>query len=330
MTLLYRDPLFLAHDTGPGHPERAARLAAIDARLDATGLAAACRAPRWSPATPDRWGRVHDGGYVARLAATTGGADAPARRGPTLLPEDADTVVSAASLDAALLAAGAVCDAVERVVRGEDATALCLVRPPGHHALADRAMGFCLLGNVAIAARVALAELELDRVLVVDWDVHHGNGTQDAFWSDGRVGFLSIHRWPFYPGTGAADETGSGRGLGWTVNLPVEFGTPRGEYLARFAGALERLGDRLRPQLVLASAGFDAHRADPIGSLGLEVEDFAALARMVQDVAAVHAGGRMVSALEGGYDTTALALSVEAHLRELLARGGAACGPCPT
>jgi acetoin utilization deacetylase AcuC-like enzyme len=227
-------------------------------------------------------------------------------------------VVSAASFDVALLAAGAACDAVKRVVAGEDQTALCIARPPGHHALPDRAMGFCLFNSVAVAARAAIDEYGLDRVLIVDWDVHHGNGTQDTFYRDEQVGFLSIHRWPFYPGSGASDETGSGPGLGFTRNLPVEFGTPRAAYRDRFRQELESFAADLRPQLVLVSAGFDSHREDPIGSLGLEVEDFAGLTQDVLDVAAAHAGGRVVSLLEGGYNPQRLAESVGEHLRALL------------
>jgi acetoin utilization deacetylase AcuC-like enzyme len=155
-------------------------------------------------------------------------------------------------------------------------------------------------------------------VLVVDWDVHHGNGTQDMFYADSRVAFFSIHRWPFYPGTGAADETGTGDGLGATRNLPVTFGTPRAAYLERFCHEFEDFATQIRPQLVLISAGFDAHRKDPIGSLGLEVEDFTELTRIVRDVAAVHAGGRIVSLLEGGYNPPVLAECVETHLRGLM------------
>jgi acetoin utilization deacetylase AcuC-like enzyme len=219
----------------------------------------------------------------------------------------------------ARLAAGAACDAVDRVLASEDKTALCLVRPPGHHALRERAMGFCLFSNVAIAASVARDEHELDRVLVVDWDVHHGNGTQDIFYADERVGFFSIHRWPFYPGTGDTDEIGTGAGVGTTVNLPISFGTPRQRYRETIAAELERFAARFRPQLILISAGFDSHRADPIGSLGLEVEDFAELTKIVRDVAAVHAEGRVVSVLEGGYNPPVLAECVDVHLRGLLA-----------
>ncbi len=308
MTLLYYDPLFLEHRTGK-HPERPERLLSVMRHLERTGLDRRCRRPTWQPATPKRLARVHRPSYLAQLEEFT-------RQGGGRLEED--TVCSLQSYDAARLAAGAVCDAVERVVSGEDSQALCLVRPPGHHALSDAAMGFCLLGNVAIGARLALDALHLNRVLIVDWDVHHGNGTQAMFWEDPQVGYLSIHRWPFYPGTGRADETGGGPAAGTKLNLPVEFGTPRSEYLARFQAGLERLAAEIRPELILISAGFDAHRDDPVGSLGLETEDFLPLTSAVLDVAQGYAGGKLVSVLEGGYNTGVLAGCVAAHLDALL------------
>ena len=311
MTLLYADPLFFDHQTGR-HPERAERLMAVYRQLERSGLDQQCTRPRWEPVSGKRLQRVHSASYereVSEFASAGGGR----------LEED--THVSSASYEVARQAAGAVCDAVERVVKGEDTRALCLVRPPGHHALAASAMGFCLFNNVAIGARLATSELELDRVLIVDWDVHHGNGTQDTFWTDPRVGFLSIHRWPFYPGTGRRDETGSGEGLGTTCNVPLEMGISRADYLAAFRSSLSKLADRMRPQLVLISAGFDSHREDPIGSLGLESEDFAPLTQAVLEVANAHAGGRVVSVLEGGYNTSILAGCVEIHLRELLPQG---------
>ncbi|MBL9163893.1 MAG: histone deacetylase [Planctomycetaceae bacterium] len=308
MTLLYADPRFLDHDTGH-HPESAVRLQHITAHLESSGLARRCQRPAWEPATDAQLLAVHDRDYLQSLAQL-------GERGGGRL--DADTVASPASYEVARLAAGAVCDAVRRVIGGEDHTALCLSRPPGHHALAGRAMGFCLLGNVAIAAQAALDEYQLDRVLVVDWDVHHGNGTQDLFYGDSRVGFLSIHRWPFWPGTGAADETGHGDGLGATRNLPVTFGTPRRDYLARFTAELTTFAERMKPQLVLVSAGFDSHAADPIGSLGLETEDFAELTGVVRAVADDYAAGRLVSVLEGGYNPPVLADCVAVHLAGLL------------
>jgi acetoin utilization deacetylase AcuC-like enzyme len=183
-------------------------------------------------------------------------------------------------------------------------------------------MGFCLFNNIAIAARTAIDELGLDRVLIVDWDVHHGNGTQDVFYTDDQVAFFSMHRWPFYPGTGDKDETGSGQGLGFTKNVPVAFGTPREKILEQFKKDLEAFAEKTKPQLVIISAGFDAHIRDPIGSLELETEDFRTLTKIVQSVADVHAKGRIVSALEGGYHPQRLAESVEVHLDELLKRKG--------
>ncbi len=253
--------------------------------------------------------RVHD-------ADTIRGVESVAEGGGGML--DPDTIVSPRSFEAAKMAAGAACDAVRRVVADEDTNALCLVRPPGHHANDYRPMGFCLMNNIAVAARVATEELGLDRVLIVDWDVHHGNGTQDIFWQDPQVGFLSMHRFPFYPGTGSADETGGGAGQGTIVNLPIRFGTLRQDQLKGFRAEVEKLADKMKPQLVLISAGFDSHVNDPIGSLKLESEDFSALSRIVLDVAKTHAGGKVVSLLEGGYNPTALAESVECHLTELL------------
>ena len=312
MTLLYTDPFFQQHQTGV-HPERPLRLAAIEAHLSETGLLEKCARPKWEPATSEQLARVHAKKYIDELRAyaAAGGGQI-----------ESDTVVSPQSYDVAQFAAGAVCDAVARVLRGEDSSALCLVRPPGHHALHSGAMGFCLFNNIAVGARAALHEHRLDRVLVVDWDVHHGNGTQASFWEDEQVGFFSAHRWPFYPGTGDGNETGSGAGLGYTRNMPVELGITRKDYLAKFASELESFASKIRPQLVLISAGFDAHRQDPIGSLGLETEDFAELTRIVQGVADGFSQGKIVSVLEGGYNPKRLAESVEAHLNELLlARG---------
>ena len=273
---------------------------------------AQCSQPEFKPVSRQRLAQVHSPAYIDEIWAF-------AKSGGGYI--EADTVVSPASYHVALMAAGSVCDAVERIVRGEDSQGLCLVRPPGHHAMVNHAMGFCLFNNVAVAARLAASSLGLDRVLIVDWDIHHGNGTQATFWEDPQVGFLSSHRWPFYPGTGAADETGGGRGLGFTCNLPIEYGTPRKDYLDTFAGNLEKFAAKIKPQLVLVSAGFDSHRLDPVGDLGLETEDFIPLTNMVLDVADAYAGGRLVSVLEGGYDPEILADCVEVHLAEMLKRG---------
>jgi acetoin utilization deacetylase AcuC-like enzyme len=317
MTLLYTDPCFLEHDTGR-HPENATRLKYITARLEEQKLIERCTRPKWQPASVEQIAAIHRRDYIGEVEKT-------AIRGGGQL--DPDTVVSKASYEVARQAAGAAVDAVQRVLAGEDTTALCLVRPPGHHALVGKAMGFCLFNNIAVAAQHARRQ-GLDRVLIVDWDVHHGNGTQDIFWNDGTVGFFSIHRFPFYPGSGRASETGAGDGLGATVNVPVEFGTPREKYFDRFRSQLEALADKLKPQLVLISAGFDAHRDDPIGSLGLATEDFGELTAFVCQLAQAHCGGKVVSLLEGGYNPNRLAESVELHLRGLLeasekAKGGA-------
>ena len=309
MTWLYHDPVFLEHETG-AHPERPERLREVSKHLREAKLDSRCTRPRWRPATLNQLEFVHTAEYadsVKEFAEQGGGRI------------EADTIMSRASYRVALHAAGAVVDAVDRVLHGDDRHALCLVRPPGHHALTAGAMGFCLFNNVAVGARAAIRQHNIDRVLLVDWDVHHGNGTQATFWEDEQVGFLSIHRWPFYPGTGAADETGTGSAQGTTRNLPVTFGTSRKEYLKLFTDELDRFANHIRPQLVLISAGFDSHRADPIGSLGLETEDFIPLTKAVLAVATQHADGRVVSVLEGGYNTVVLAHCVAAHLKELLA-----------
>lgn len=310
MTLLYYHPIFLEHLTG-SHPERPERLVQVMRHLQRVGLDARCQQPSWQSATAKQLELVHTPGYATHI-------EAYCQHGGGRIEED--TVCSPQSFLAASMAAGAVCDAVQRVVSGEDRQALCLVRPPGHHALADAAMGFCLFNNVAIGARLATDLFELDRVLVVDWDVHHGNGTQAMFWEDARVGFLSIHRWPFYPGTGDSTETGTGDALGTKRNLPIQFGTSRESYFAAFQWGLEQLAARMKPQLVILSAGFDAHRDDPVGSLGLETEDFGLLTSIVLDVAQAYSDGKLVSVLEGGYNTGILAGCVALHLERMLAR----------
>ena len=310
MTLLYSDTRFLNHETGH-HPEGAHRLRAVIDHLRTTGLDARCVRPELKPCDRRWLARVHSPRYIDEVwaFAKSGGGNI-----------EADTVIGPESYHVALLAAGSVADAVERVVCGEDSTALCLVRPPGHHALTNRAMGFCLFNNVAVGAKLAVDVLGLDRVLIVDFDIHHGNGTQATFWEDPRVGFFSIHRYPFFPGTGSADEQGSGPGRGTTLNLPVEFGMSRKDYLAWYTASLEKFADQIKPQLVLVSAGFDSHWRDPIGNLGLETEDFVPITDAILDIAAVHAAGRVVSVLEGGYDPQILAECVAVHLEQMLTK----------
>ncbi|HQX49732.1 MAG TPA: histone deacetylase [Planctomycetaceae bacterium] len=308
MTLLYRDDRFLLHQTG-AHPECPQRLISVHEKLDQSGLMERCVVRPVGSASDDDVLRVHPIDHLRRIRefAQAGGGRI-----------ENDTVMSPESADVAVLAAGAVVDAVAQVVGGIDSNALCLVRPPGHHALPDGPMGFCLLGNVAIAARTAVQRLGLNRVLVVDWDVHHGNGTQDVFYEDEQVGFFSAHRFPFYPGTGRKSETGYGDGLGTTFNLPLKFGTSRHDYLSAFENMLTRAADMTRPELIIVSAGFDAHADDPVGSLGLETEDFQKLTELVLQVADTHCGGRLVSVLEGGYNVDRLADCVALHLETLL------------
>jgi acetoin utilization deacetylase AcuC-like enzyme len=308
--LLYTDPRFLDHETGR-HPENPNRLRSITARLEKAALIQECTRRSFQRLPVEQVSESHDPQVAVR-------AKQVAESGGGYL--DADTVVCPQSYDVALLAAGAGVTAVDDVLRGVGSRALCLVRPPGHHATPERSMGFCLFNNIALAARHAKIAHGVERVLIVDWDVHHGNGTQDIYYDSADVMFLSIHRYGhgFYPGTGAADETGTGPGLGFTINVPLSFGTPRRDYLQAFKNAAESAARRLKPELVLLSAGFDAHTRDPIGSLGLETEDFTEMTRFVIDIAAAHARGRLVSCLEGGYNLEALAESVQTHLEELL------------
>ena len=316
MVTLFTDPRMLDHAPPPRHPERPERLEAILRHLDRTGLRKSCPAGNVRAATRAELSRVHTAGYLDQVPTFE-------VKGGGLI--EADTWVFPGSNAAALLAAGACVEAVSLVAGGGDRRAFCAVRPPGHHARPHEPMGFCLYDNIAVAAADARDRLGLERILIVDFDVHHGNGTEEIFYEDGRIAFLSIHRFPFYPGTGAKDETGSGAGLGFTKNIPLHFGTSRADYRSAFRAGLEALADRVRPELVLVSAGFDAHAEDPVGSLGLEVEDFVELTQMIVDVAETHAEGRVVSILEGGYNVPILAGCVEAHIRAL----GAEPSPTP-
>jgi acetoin utilization deacetylase AcuC-like enzyme len=233
---------------------------------------------------------------------------------------DADTVVSMRSMEAALYAAGGVCRAVDALMIGEADNAFLPVRPPGHHATAERAMGYCHFNNVAIGARYAQTKYaEIERIAILDWDVHHGNGTQGIFYDDPSVFFFSMHQYPWYPGTGARGETGVGRGRGYTFNIPVRAATRAAEQRNMFDAALEEIGTKFKPDLVFISAGFDAHEADPLGQLLLSDEDFTLMTRAVKEWAASACNGRVISCLEGGYNLQTLGDTVRAHVRELMA-----------
>jgi acetoin utilization deacetylase AcuC-like enzyme len=309
MTLLCYDDVFLQHHTG-NHPEQPQRLVATKKHLAQLELDSHCELPKWRPASDQQIARIHDLPYVQHIRDY-------ARNGGGRI--EADTVVSEASFDAAAKASGAVIHCVEQVVADRDNTALCLVRPPGHHARPKQPMGFCLFNHIAVGAKHATDALKLDRLLIVDWDVHHGNGTQESFYEIENIGFLSIHRWPFYPGSGSSAETGRGAGLGTTANVPMAFGTSPKDYRDALKRAVEAMAKKIKPQLILLSAGFDAHRLDPVGSLDLEVEDFVEMTQFLRNVAREYCDGKLVSMLEGGYNTDILPLCVEAHLRELLA-----------
>lgn len=312
--MLYHDARFLQHRTGR-HPECPDRLQSIANMLTGSGLDNRCLHGQTVAATKSQLLRVHTPEHCISIAEAV----------QSQQPLDADTPVSRASDEIARLAAGTAMAAVDRVLQAESPQdvrrACCLLRPPGHHATPTHAMGFCLYNNVAVAARHAVAAHGLNRVLIVDWDVHHGNGTQDAFFADEQVTFFSVHRSPFYPGSGAVHETGTGAGLGTTFNLPLSFGTSRAEFLSGFRNVFEDALTRCQPELILISAGFDAHHADPVGSLGLETEDFGVLTQEVIAAATQHCDGRIVSLLEGGYNLQALADSVQCHLETLLTTG---------
>lgn len=293
------------HDTGRGHPERADRIRAVTQALSSDAFAALDRreAP---PADPEDLDRVHPAGYVERLLA------AVPEEG--LVRIDPDTVMSPDSGEAALRAAGAMVAAIDAVVAGEATNAFCAVRPPGHHAEPGRSMGFCLFNNVAAGALHARAAHGLDRIAVVDFDVHHGNGTQAVFESDPGLLFASTHEYPLYPGTGAESETGVGN----IFNVPLAPGSGSAEFRAGVEQRILPALRRFRPELVLVSAGFDAHARDPLASLRLVEDDYAWVTRRLCDVAGEFCGGRLVATLEGGYDLDALAASVSAHVGELM------------
>lgn len=296
---------YLEHRTPPGHIERAERIGHLLEYLPKRPVFAGLT--RLDPIVADRsWVEtVHTAAYIDFVRRS-------AERGPVSL--DPDTVVSQRSFEVALEAVGALLVACDQVVSGQVCRAFCAVRPPGHHAEADRAMGFCLFNNVAIAARYLQKKHGLQKVLIIDWDVHHGNGTQHTFYEDSSVFYLSVHQSPLYPGTGSREERGAGDGLGTTLNVPLPPGRDDATYLQVFQEELAPVVQEFKPEAILISAGFDAHRDDPLGGMQLTENGFAALTREVCCLAREVASGRVISALEGGYDLGALARSVEAHL----------------
>ena len=310
-TALVADPICKRHETGRGHPESSRRFDAVLGALEASGCAA--KMTRIEPRALVREDLLlaHTREYLALAEGEIGSGESQLSTG--------DTSIGPHSWEAALPAAGSAFAAVDAIVAGKAQNAFCVVRPPGHHASADRGMGFCILNNVALAARHAQRRHSLSRVLIVDWDVHHGNGTQDIFYADGSVLFFSTHQSPWYPGTGRADETGTGAGRGTTINCPLPAGSGHDEIFAAFESQLVPAADAFRPDLVFISAGFDSRVGDPLGQFQLTDADFAGLTKIVRGIADRHAGGRVVSLLEGGYHLAGVASAAAAHVEALLA-----------
>ena len=301
------DPIYLEHDTGQ-HVENAQRLRAIISHLEETGLKQKLSPIPPRAATDEELSLVHDKYHIAHIQAV-------AKRGGGWL--DADTVMSSGSYQAALHAAGGLIRATE-VVTSESGSAFALVRPPGHHATATQAMGFCLFNNVAIAARYALSKCKLERLAIIDFDVHHGNGTQGTFYGDAQVLYLSAHEYPLYPGTGSIGETGDGDGKGTTVNIPLPAGSGDAEYLEVFQQIIVPIVKRFSPQLILVSAGYDAHWSDGLALMEVSVAGFARMTGIIRGLADELCSGRLVFTLEGGYNLTALAASIKAAFDVLL------------
>jgi len=312
-TGLVQDIRFERHETGYGHPERPERLRAIAEALNARGLTGICVRIEATPIDIDLVRRNHDDEYLERLRSWCVSG--------RLQGDMPDTGICEQSFDIARLAAGGVVNAVDAVMRGDIDNAFCAVRPPGHHAERNRSMGFCLFNNIAIAARRLLEDHGLSRVLILDWDVHHGNGTQHSFDEDPRVLYVSLHGHPgiLYPGTGYAHERGRGPGEGFTINVPI---LPPGRddvWRAAFDDPILPAVERFAPQFVLISAGFDAHRLDPLGPLELETKSYGWMTDALVAVARRHCAGRLVSVLEGGYHLQTLADCVCLHVERLLA-----------
>lgn len=309
-TAIVHHPIYEKHDTGPGHPEMPSRYrAVIDALQNDAQL--------WNSLieiTPEKASQgliqaAHTKDHFKRVeGAFANGLDRL----------DMDTTISMKSFDASLYAAGGAISAVDAVMSGDVRNAFAAVRPPGHHATAESTMGFCIFNNVAVAARYAQNKFkEIENVAIIDWDVHHGNGTQGIFYSDPSVFFFSIHQYPWYPGTGSYGETGQGKGLGTTLNLPIKAYTKAADQNAAFEAAIEEIGSKLKPDLIFISAGFDAHRSDPLGQLQLEDPDYIRMTRVMMKWADEACEGRLVSCMEGGYNLETLGETVRSHVATL-------------
>ncbi|MEW6595349.1 MAG: histone deacetylase [Thermodesulfobacteriota bacterium] len=314
-TAVFRHELFLEHDPGYGHVESPDRLRAIYQALDGAALRARLLFPDFGPAGEEVLSLNHTPGHIARVKATSG---------KPFEVLDPDTHTSPRSYEAACLAAGAVVTAVGMVVKGEIDNACALVRPPGHHAEADHTSGFCLFNNVAVAAHYGLKHLGLQRILIVDWDIHHGNGTQHSFYDTDQVLYFSTHQYPYFPGSGAVSETGRGRGEGYTVNVPLQGGQDDFAFARIFNELLVPVARQYRPECIIISAGYDIYAGDPLGTMGVTPAGFGYLTRVMVELAEELCQGRLVLALEGGYSFEGLAAGVLASVAELTGEGGMA------
>lgn len=309
-TGLVYDDIFLEHKTTPGHPERPERLVEIIKRLKTTGIYSDLVQVQPTPADLSWIRTVHSAEYIDRAKEScernAGYLDTP------------DVPISPRSYEAAVMAAGGMLAAIDAVMEGKVANVFCAVRPPGHHALEDQALGFCIFNNIAIGAKYIQKKYGLSKVLIVDWDVHHGNGTQATFYDDPTVLYFSTHQYPFYPGTGSRVERGSGKGLNYTINVPLPAGSGDKVYLDVFEKELRPAALDFAPDFVLVSAGFDAHENDLLGQMAVTAGGFGKLTEIVKAIAEKCCRGRLVSTLEGGYHLAGLAASVESHIRVLM------------
>lgn len=311
-TAIFKDHLFLEHDPGFDHPESPRRLQVIHEVLESERLRDCFVYPYFAPATREIVGLNHSPSHVDRVAQTAG---------KVYDVLDPDTKTSAASYDAALLAVGALTTGIDLLVQGEIDNGFALVRPPGHHAESDKSMGFCLFNSVAVAAQYARIKYGLERVMIVDWDLHHGNGTQHSFYDSDKVLYVSTHQYPYYPGTGSLDETGKGKGAGYTINIPLPGYQGDSDYATIFDDIIVPLGREYRPQLILISCGFDIHRDDPLGAMEVSALGVAYLTRSMVRLAEEVSGGKLLVTLEGGYDLGAQRDGTLAVLAELLGKG---------
>ncbi|MFO7569456.1 MAG: histone deacetylase [Smithellaceae bacterium] len=307
-TGIVKDSRYLQHTAGSSHPESPQRLASIYEMLDNPGMSWKYHAIEPREASHDEIGYIHTPHYINHVAQTAG-------KSHVIL--DPDTTTSAETYEIAKLAVGGLCNAIDAVMTGEVDNAFAFVRPPGHHAGTANSAGFCVFNNIAIGAMHARIKHNVKKVLIVDWDLHHGNGTQKIFYNDRQVLYFSTHQYPYYPGTGSLHEIGEGMALGFTVNVPLHRGAVNGTFVSAFRKILEPVAKAYKPELILVSAGFDTYFKDPLGGMRVTPEGFSAMARILLNIADTCCGGKMVAVLEGGYHVAGLTASVKATLEEM-------------